>query len=167
MITSASSLLTSPSIWKVFWLMPRWSKTPSQYKHCQFSVHKTWKWMDSYIRIWDSGRKALQRCKWSHSQLASYHQNGQCGSCFMLFPMGWDGSEGRRMQFDSRNKYGTWVGKKSSWKNPKNASGKSEGHKWQTGGREKNSSTAAPSALLRVWSMRKCEFTCRAGQFCA
>ena len=32
--------------------------------------------------------------------------------------------------------------------------------KAQTGGREKNSSTAAPSALLRVWSMRKCEFTC-------
>ena len=123
--------------------------------------------MDSYIRIWDSGRKALQRCKWSHSQLASYHQNCQCGSCFMLFPMGWDGSEGRRMQFDSRNKYGTWVGKKSSWKNPKNASGKSEGHKWQTGGREKNSSTAAPSALLRVWSMRKCEFMCWLSQFCA
>ena len=87
--------------------------------------------------------------------------------CFMLFPMGWDGSEGRRMQFDSRNKYGTWVGKKSSWKNPKNASGKSEEHKWQTGGREKSSSTAAPSALVRGWSMRNCEFTWRAGQFCA
>ena len=39
--------------------------------------------------------------------------------------------------------------------------------KAQMRGREKSSSTAALSALVRGWSMRKCEVTCRAGQFCA
>ena len=39
--------------------------------------------------------------------------------------------------------------------------------KAQMRGREKSSSTAAPSALVRGWSMRKCEITCGESQFCA
>ena len=38
---------------------------------------------------------------------------------------------------------------------------------WQTGGREKSSSTAAPSALLRVLSVKKFDFTCWRYQLCA
>ena len=59
------------------------------------------------------------------------------------------------------------IWKKSDWKILLCEKPKLGEEKAQTGGRKKSSSTAAPSELARGWSMRKCEFTCWEGQFCA
>ena len=72
---------------------------------------------------------------------------------------------GRRMQEENKCETNVWkIWKKSNWKSDWKIL---LCEKAQTGGRKKSSSTAAPSELARGWSMRKCEFTCWEGQFCA
>ena len=59
------------------------------------------------------------------------------------------------------------IWKKSNWEIQLSENPKLVAELSQTGGRQKSSSTAAPSALVRGWSMRKCEITCGESQFCA
>ena len=62
---------------------------------------------------------------------------------------------------------GKQIWKKSNWEIQLSENPKLVAELSQTGGRQKSSSTAAPSALVRGWSMRKCEITCGESQFCA
>ena len=75
--------------------------------------------------------------------------------------------EERRKQPERRKTNMKQIWKKSNWEILLSWNPKWEEELSQTGGRQKSSSTAAPNALVRGWSMRKCEFTCWEGQFCA